>query len=122
MPRQAATLRSFSAEDAATATGLSAMASCRFRLAREKGPDRQHIHLGSLETIDGFLRRAHDRLVLVETRVQDHRSPGFPAKGLDQIVIERVLFPRHGLQSPGVIDVVHGAQALPLLRTNLVHM
>src|ERR1039458_7939130 len=127
MPRQAATLRSFSAEDAATATGVSVMLMMSglgldFRLAREKRANGQHIHLGSLEAVDRLLWCAYNRLILVEARVQDHRDPGFPAKRLDQIVVQRILFSRHGLQSASVVHVVHGAEAFPLLRANFVHM
>src|SRR5580700_4720168 len=94
MPRQAATLRRLSADDAATATGVSDMADTSalgliLRLACDKWPDGEHVHLRSLEAIDRLLRGAHDRLILVEARVQNHRDAGLSAESPNQIVVKR---------------------------------
>src|ERR1019366_4809954 len=47
-------------------------------LDHQERTDRQHIHAGALETIDGLLWSADDGLILVEARVQDDGDASLP--------------------------------------------
>ena len=60
--------------------------------------------------------RHHDRLVLVERRVEQDRHAGLPLELLDQPVVARVHVPFDGLQPPRVVDVVHGGHLVALVR------
>ena len=53
-----------------------------FRLQGKKWTDGQHIHPGALEAVDRLFGRAHDRLVLIEARVQHDRDAGLALKAL----------------------------------------
>src|SRR4030095_7713798 len=41
--------------------------------SHRKIPEIKHVHLRLSKTINRFLRRADDRLILVERRIQNHR-------------------------------------------------
>ena len=64
----------------------------------------------------------HHRFVFIEAGVEDHRCAAPRGKGLDEIVIHRVLPAAHGLQPPGAVFVAHRRQRRPLLRTDLHHV
>ena len=59
-----------------------------------------------------LFRRVDDRLILVEARVENHGDSGLSMEGRDQVVVQRILFTRHGLQTAGVVDVIHRRQTL----------
>ena len=67
----------------------------------------KHIHPRSEETIERFLRLAHNGLILVERRVQDHRHPRQSPERLDQAIIARVRLAMHGLDARRVVHMRH---------------
>ena len=59
------------------------------RLGGHKWAEAQHIHVRAHETIHRLLGRIHDRLVLIETRIEHDRGSALLRKGFDQIVVQR---------------------------------
>src|SRR6188508_168546 len=70
------------------------------RLLQYCVPEHQHVHSCASITIVRLLRRADDRLILVERSVDDDGDPGLPPELLDERVVLGVLVRAHGLQPP----------------------
>src|SRR3712207_9404519 len=66
---------------------------------------RSRIHVGAGEAIDRLVRRADDRLVFVERRVEQHRDTGLAPEFVDQLPVAWVHVPLHRLEAPGAVDV-----------------
>ena len=60
----------------------------------------QHVHVGAQEAIQGLLRAADHRFILVERGIQQDGHPGQLAEGADQRVVARVRGLVNGLQPP----------------------
>ena len=76
-----------------------AQASARARLPRacssfplwqEERADRQHIHIGAQEAVEGLRGRVDDGLVLVERGIDQDGHAGELAEAVDQLPVERV--------------------------------
>src|SRR5208282_3706486 len=65
--------------------------------------EHQGIHFCAQETIQGFLRTANDRLVVVERGIQYHRHTGLTLELADQRMIAPIRFRGHGLQTPSAV-------------------
>src|SRR3984957_19253170 len=63
-------------------------------------PNRQHIHAGARKAVDGLLRPAHNRFILIEAGIQQRRNSSLPLEAANQFVIKRILLAPHALQSP----------------------
>src|SRR6185503_5742065 len=77
-------------------------------------------HLGLLKAFDRLLRRADDRLVLIERRIENHRHARELRKVRNQLIITLVDLSRDGLQTPGAVDVSHGWNLGPAFLPDLV--
>ena len=81
-------------------------------LLTKKRSDHKYVHLRPEKTFDGLRRLTHDRLVLVEARVENDGDPGLLLEHLDQIVIQRILLACDRLQPTRIVHVVHGRETL----------
>jgi len=63
---------------------------------------------------------ADNWFIFVEAGIQEHGNSGFALEGANQFVVERILLGADALQTAGVIDVIHGAESLALLRPDFL--
>src|SRR3954469_12000484 len=82
--------------------------------------EHERVHPRLRERLDRLLRRHHDRLVLVERRVEQDRNAGESVELRDQAVIARVDVLLDGLHASRVVDVIHGGDQLALVGPRLV--
>src|SRR6185436_18857001 len=90
------------------------------RPSHRKIPEIKHVHLRLSETINRFLRRADDRLILIERRIQNHRHTRQRLEIRDQLIITRIHLARDSLQATGAIEVRHGRDLAPPLVFDLI--
>src|SRR5262249_35456277 len=88
--------------------------------ARDVVAEDEQVHARLLERVDRLTRGHHDRLVLVERRDEQALYAGQLVDHGDECPVawQHVAF--HGLHAPGVVDVVDGGYALPLVLPRLV--
>ncbi len=72
------------------------------------------------ERVQRLGRCHHDRLVLVERRVEEDRHAGQAVELLDQPVVARIDVALDGLDAAGAVDVSDGRNQLALLRARVV--
>src|SRR6185369_685097 len=81
-------------------------------LTQDEGADDEAIHARAAVAVDRFCRRVHDWLVLVEAGVEQDGNAGTAREGRDEVVVDRVLLTRDGLQPAGPVDVRYRGQPL----------
>src|ERR1700722_11150310 len=79
------------------------------RLLDQKWTDCQSVHSRALKAIHSLFGSANNRLVFVEAGIEQHGNASSSMKGRDQIVIQSVFIASHGLQTTGVVYVIHRA-------------
>src|SRR4029077_1133035 len=84
--------------------------------------DCQPVHASTFEAVYRLFRSTNDWFILIETRIQNHGNPGPAFKGPNQVVVERILLPVHGLKPPGIVDMIDRAKLGALFWTNPVNM
>src|SRR6266540_2780744 len=118
-----------SSSTAATASASAAPTSGHASLIGSSGflgtahdvvADHEHVHLRLQKGLDRLLRRHHDRLVLVEGRVEHDRHARQAVELGDQAVVARRDTLLDRLQPAGVVDVVDGGNLAALLCARLV--
>src|SRR5205085_4357878 len=82
----------------------------------------QHIHTSTLEAVYGLIWSTNNRFVFIEAGIQNHRYPRPALKCLDQIVVKRIFFAAHALQTASIVYMVYSTKLSPFFRTDFVNV
>ena len=84
--------------------------------------DYKGIHLRAQKALDGLLRPAHNGLILVERRVEQHRYARHTLEFPDELPVKWIGVRAHGLETACSVDVRHGRNHGPFARENVTHL
>ena len=104
------------ARDRRRSTTAAIMPDCDTR----NGPDGQRVGAGAQKHVDGFARRAHQRLAVdVEARIEHGAHAPSPPRLAQQFGERRCVVVRHDLRTARAIDAHHASQ---LARCSSAHL